>query len=98
MKKLLKRLSVLTKNNWKMIVLAISILVGVIIDQMTKLIVVDKMTLGQSVEVIKGILNITYIRNNGAAFGMLADHPWVFITLSTVSIIGILVYLFGFCN
>ena len=98
MKNLLKRLSVLTKNNWKMIVLALSILVGVIIDQMTKLIVADKMALGQSIEVIKGIFNITYIRNNGAAFGMLADHPWVFITLSTVSIIGILVYLFGFCK
>ena len=79
-----------------MAVLALLMAVGIGLDQMTKLIVAKNMYLGQSIEVIKGIFNITYIRNNGAAFGILADHPWVFNTLSIVSVLAILVYLFGF--
>ncbi len=98
MKKFLEKTWTFIKKNWKMLVLALSILVGIGLDQMTKLIVAGNMRVGQSIEVIKGIFNITYIRNNGAAFGMLSDHPWVFNTLSVVSVLAILVYLFGFCK
>ena len=98
MKKFLEKSWGFLKKNWKMAVLALSILVGIGIDQLTKLIVAGNMRVGQSIVVIEGIFNITYIRNNGAAFGMLADHPWVFNTLSVVSVLAILVYLFGFCK
>jgi signal peptidase II len=95
-KSFLKKVLCFLRRNWKMAVLALLMAVGIGLDQMTKLIVAKNMYLGQSIEVIKGIFNITYIRNNGAAFGILADHPWVFNTLSIVSVLAILVYLFGF--
>jgi len=51
---------------------------GVIaLDQLTKWCVEHTMTLNQSVPVIEGIFNLTYVRNPGAAFGLLADLPWV---------------------
>lgn len=45
----------------------------IIIDQLTKLIVIDKFYLSESLSVINGFFNLTYIRNTGAAFGFLAD-------------------------
>lgn len=48
----------------------------VTLDQITKLIVIRHFNLGESVPVIQGFFNLTYIRNTGAAFGILADaHP-----------------------
>jgi len=46
--------------------------------------------------VIKNILNIRYIENEGASFGMLKDHRWVFMVLSSVALVfmgAVIVYL-----
>ena len=82
---------------------AILILVGIIVggvglDQLTKLLVSHNMSLYESISVIPSVFNITYIHNKGAAFGMLANHRWVFMIISTVAIIGMGVYLFRFCK
>ncbi len=83
----------------KTLIILISIILGGIgIDLLTKLLVAGLMTLGQSVPLIPGVLNLTYIHNKGAAFGMLSEHRWVFMVISTVAIIGIGIYLFGFCK
>lgn len=83
----------------KTLIILISIIVGGIgLDLLTKLLVAGLMSLGQSIALIPGALNLTYIRNYGAAFGMLSEHRWVFMVISTVAIIGIGVYLFGFCR
>jgi len=83
----------------KTLIILISIILGGIgIDLLTKLLVAGLMTLGQSVPLIPGALNLTYIHNKGAAFGMLSEHRWVFMVISTVAIIGIGIYLFGFCK
>ena len=58
-----------------------------IADQVTKWIIVDTMELGQSVEVIPGILNFTYIRNDGAAFGKFDNARWFFMILSVIAIV-----------
>lgn len=42
------------------------------IDQWTKMAVVSRFRLGESISVIEGIFNLTFIRNFGAAFGILA--------------------------
>lgn len=64
-----------------------------IVDQVTKWIVVKTMELGQSIEVIPGILNFTYIRNDGAAFGKMDNMRWLFMIFSTVAIIVIAVLM-----
>ena len=83
----------------KTLIILISVIVGGIgLDLLTKLLVAGLMSLGQSVALIPGVLNLTYIHNYGAAFGMLSEHRWVFMVVSTVAIICIGIYLFGFCK
>lgn len=79
-----------------MIVSIIVIALSVILDQVTKLLVVNSLELYESVEVIPGVFNFTYIHNKGAAFGMLDEHRWVFMVVSTVAIAALLVYIFKF--
>lgn len=69
------------------------LLLVVILDQITKLLIVKNMQLGESIPLLKDVLHFTYILNEGAAFGMLADHRWVFLILSTVAVLGITAYL-----
>jgi signal peptidase II len=47
----------------------------IILDQVTKAIVQQKFFLGESIPIIKGLFSFTYIKNPGAAFGMLASSP-----------------------
>lgn len=83
----------------KTLIILISIISGgIALDLLTKLLVATLMDLGQSVTLIPGVLRLTYIQNRGAAFGMLSDSRWVFMIISTVAIVGISVYLFGFCK
>ena len=44
----------------------------IVLDQVTKYIVVDRFRYGESIPVIPGFFSLTYIRNTGAAFGLLA--------------------------
>ena len=48
------------------------------IDQITKLIVDRTMPLYHSIPIIDGFFNLTYIRNTGAAFGILAGSGAAF--------------------
>lgn len=67
--------------------------VGILLDQATKLLVSGTMELGESIPLLEGVLHITYIHNRGAAFGMLEDNRWVFLVVSTVTIVAITAYL-----
>ena len=57
-------------KKYKLIVVVASLVV--IFDQLVKIYVDNSMRLHQSIEVVENFLNITYIRNRGAAFGMFA--------------------------
>ena len=65
-------------------------------DQISKYIVKTNMNIGQSFNLIPNILNIRYIENEGASFGILKDHRWIFMSLSSVALAGmcvIIIYL-----
>jgi signal peptidase II len=47
----------------------------IILDQVTKALVQQKFYLGESITLIKGFFSFTYVKNPGAAFGMLATSP-----------------------
>lgn len=66
---------------------------AVILDQLSKLWILRAFELGESREVLSGILNWTYIQNKGAALGMLSEHRWVFMILSAVLIAAILLFI-----
>ena len=65
----------------------------VILDQITKIAVVQNIPQGTVIEVIEDVFNLTYIENTGAAFGMLSGHRWVFMVISVVAIIAICYFL-----
>ncbi len=69
-------------------------LLGVFLDQISKYLIVLYLDLYESVEIIPGVFNFTYIQNKGAAFGSMSDSRWLFMIMSVVMIIGILVYMF----
>ena len=77
-----------------MLLLTAIIAAVIALDQLTKWLIVTHIGLGESVDLIHGVIRFTYIRNEGAAFGMLANQRWVFMVLSTVAILGLLVYLY----
>ena len=70
------------------------IIIGIILDQLTKFLSVEFLAKVDTVPIIKNVLHLTYVENRGAAFGMLKEHRWVFISLSTVTIIALMLYLF----
>lgn len=74
------------------------LLAGIFIDQLTKWLVVENMYMYQHIPVIRigdtVIASLYRTANDGAAFGMLDNAPWVFNTVSTVAIIVMLAYLF----
>ena len=72
------------------------IIVGIIIDQLTKYLVTANMTLKQSIPLIEGFLHITYTTNPGMAFGTMGDpsQRWIFIVISSLAIIGFIAYLY----
>ena len=63
------------------------ILGSVIVDQLTKRLVVAFLMERGSVDVIPGILRFTYVENDGAAFGMLSDNRIVFMVFSVLIIV-----------
>lgn len=70
--------------------------VVLVLDQATKLYIDRRFALYESVTVIENFFHITYVRNKGAAFGMLSDSAFrvpFFITVATVAALGILWYL-----
>ena len=75
-------------------IIILAIIAGVIcLDQLTKWLAVIYLHGEASFPLWKDVLHFTYAENTGMAFGMLKDHRWVFMVLSTVAIIGILVFL-----
>ena len=81
-------------NSWlKVVWLAVISLVCVGLDQLTKILCVNNIALGDSITVIPGVLDFTYIQNRGAAFGSLSGARWVFMIASVVMIIVITAYV-----
>jgi len=64
-------------------------LVAIGLDQLTKALTVHFMDLYETVTVIPGVLNFTYVRNPGAAWGMFADNRALFMTMSVIGIAAI---------
>jgi signal peptidase II len=63
---------------WKVTLVAITVFLVVVADQWTKQIVLKHFQWGESVSVVKSIFALTYVRNMGAAFGVLHNAPSVF--------------------
>ena len=76
-----------------MLIAVLSVLFGsVILDQLTKAIVVSQMALYEEVPFLPGLIRFYHTRNTGAAFSMFSDNRWVFMVFSVIAMI-IMTYL-----
>jgi signal peptidase II len=69
----------------------------VLLDQLTKALVVRAIPLHESVQVVPGLLDLTHVRNTGAAFGFMnaVDFPYkttVITIAAVVALCGIAIY------
>ena len=67
--------------------------VVLLLDQVSKWVVVRRMELGQSIEVLGNFFRLTYIHNPGAAFGIDIGSPLLH-TLASVVALGVLAWMF----
>ena len=77
------------------ILIIVSIII-LVLDQATKLYIARTLPLHSMITVIENFFTITYLRNKGAAFGMLATSPWrlpFFILVSLVAGVVIVVVI-----
>ena len=57
-------------------------LVIIALDQGSKWLIQQGMTLHESIPVIPGFFHITYILNRGAAFGIIENQRWLFLIMA----------------
>ena len=53
-------------------------------DQGVKYLVRANIALGQHVSFLPGVMDLTFVKNTGAAFSMLEEHTWLLTLLSGV--------------
>ena len=62
----------------------------VIVDQLTKILVANNMQVSRHIPLIKDVLHITYVRNEGMAFGLFSGQRWLFMVPSVILIAAVL--------
>ncbi|MBA0017575.1 MAG: signal peptidase II [Pseudolactococcus laudensis] len=76
---------------FKKISLPIVIILGLVLDQVVKMAVVNNIGLSEQKPVIKGVLSLTHLRNNGAAWSILEGQQWFFV-LTTVLVLAVAIW------
>lgn len=62
------------------------------VDQFSKYIIRQKMSLAESIPIIKSVFHITYVENRGIAFGLFPQGSSLFIVISLIIILGIIFF------
>jgi len=57
------------------------------IDQLTKYIIMQNFALGEGCDFIKGVIDIHYIHNRGAAWGMLSGKTWLLLLVTATVLV-----------
>ncbi|MGH8007967.1 MAG: signal peptidase II [Candidatus Binatia bacterium] len=83
-------------NKTRIVTLVVAAII--VLDQVTKIIVVDTLHLHQSVPVIESFFHLVHVRNTGAAFSLFADMPaWFrqpfFFIATGVAVVALLLFL-----
>ncbi len=66
---------------------------GIFLDVLTKRLAVAHLKGKPSFVLIPDVFQFTYRENSGAAFGSLSDQRWVFMSVSTIAILAITLYV-----
>jgi signal peptidase II len=73
-------------------------LLVIVLDQLSKLFVIQGLRIHESVRVIDGFFNLVHVRNRGMAFGLMnrphADFAFWFLVVASLTAIGLLLFWF----
>ena len=70
------------------IIAIIAIVLGVVLDQYTKVLAVENLKDG-AIPLIEGVFELRYLENRGAAFGMLQNQQTFFLIIGIVTLIAV---------
>ena len=73
--------------------IAILATIILIIDVLSKMIVTKYISLGEEIKVIKNFFYLTNVRNTGAAWSMFDDNRYLVLVISSLIIIGLIMYI-----
>ena len=62
------------------------------VDLISKSVVCNVTSSGETVTVIRGVLSFTYSENTGASFGLFGDHPVLLLVMTTLFTLGLIVF------
>lgn len=65
----------------------------VVLDQIVKLLIRHNIALGESVTLIPGVMDLTYVQNTGAAFSLFRQQTWILAVISLVVAVLIVIAL-----
>lgn len=68
-------------------------LIIILLDQLTKWMVVTKMALHEQIPIIEDLLYFTSHRNRGAAFGILQGQMWLFFIVTVIVVVFVIYYI-----
>lgn len=72
----------------------IVVIISLLLDIGSKFLVSRIFILNESKTIIDNFLNITYVRNTGAAWSILDNNTWIVTVISLLIIIGIICYVY----
>lgn len=72
----------------------ITVIALIILDQITKLIVLDKLKDHDAFVLIPGVFELRYLENRGAAFGMMQNMRAFFVVITIVVLAGVLIFYY----
>ena len=69
-----------------------------LIDRISKYLVANLLEEGQIIPLIRGIVHLTYVRNTGAAFGILSGQRFFFIAVTLVAVMLLIISALIICQ
>ena len=68
-----------SRSRLRWLLYSLPVLICVVLDQIVKLLVVNRIPLGMQEDAIPGLFHLTYVQNTGAAFSSFQGMRWVFV-------------------
>jgi signal peptidase II len=74
----------------------IIILIGALVDRLTKLWALKTLTKSEGIEVLKNFFSLSYLENKGAAFGIFQNKQIYLSVITLLVIVGMIYYVFKY--
>lgn len=76
------------------VIMSIAIVLLVLCDQLSKIWAVSQLGAGQDIILWENVFHLHYLENTGAAWGIFSGRQTLLIVLTSIIIIGMIIYLF----